>query len=46
MQYYLIKDTVVPCTPEELPERGDSKAIAVMTSEEWKTERDRFHMGI
>ena len=46
MQYYLIKDTVVPCTPEELPKRGDHKVIAVMTSEEWKTERDNFHMGI
>ncbi len=46
MQYYLIKDTVVPCAPEELPDRGDKKVVAVMTSEEWKTEREHFHMGI
>ena len=46
MQYYLIKDTVVPCTPEELSERGDSKVVAVMTAEEWKTEREHFRMGI
>ena len=46
MQYYLIKDTVVPCAPEELPDRGDKKVVAVMTSEEWKIEREHFHMGI
>ena len=46
MQYYLIKDTVVPCTPEELTKRGSSKAVAVMTAEEWKTEREKFQMGI
>ena len=46
MQYYLIKDTVVPCTPEELSERGDSKVVAVMKAEEWKTEREHFQMGI
>ena len=46
MQYYLIQDTVVPCAPEELVNRGDKKVVAVMTSEEWKTEREHFHMGI
>ncbi|MBR5679119.1 MAG: magnesium transporter CorA [Clostridia bacterium] len=46
MQYYLIEDTVVPCAPEELVNRGDKKVVAVMTSEEWKTEREHFHMGI
>lgn len=46
MQYYLIKDTVVPCTPEEFSERDGEKVIAVMTAEEWKTERERLQMDI
>ena len=46
MQYYLIEDTVVPCAPEELVNRGDKKVVAVMTSEEWKAEREHFRMGI
>ena len=46
MQYYLIKDTVVPCTPEEFSERNGEKVIAVMTAEEWKTERERLQMEI
>ena len=46
MQYYLIKDTVVPCTPEELPKRGGKKVVAVMTAKEWETERERLQMGI
>ena len=46
MQYYLIKDTVVPCTPEEFSERNGEKVIAVMTAEEWKTERERLQMDI
>ena len=35
MQYYLIRDTIVPCTPEEFSERNDEKVIAVMTAEEF-----------
>ena len=46
MQYYLIRDTVVPCTPEELPDRDGKQFVAVMTAEEWKTERERLHMAI
>ena len=46
MQYYLIQDTLVPCTPEELSGKGKNKVVAVMTPEEWKTERERFQMGI
>ena len=46
MQYYLIKDTVVPCTPEELSKRGSKKVVAVMTAKEWETERERLNMGI
>lgn len=46
MQYYLIKDTVVPCLPDELTESDSGKIIAVMTPEEWKTERGRLNMEI
>ncbi len=46
MQYYLIKDTVVLCTPEELSENNAEKFIAVMTAEEWKSERERLNMEI
>ena len=46
MQFYLIKDTVVPCTPEEVTKRDNGKVIAVMTPEEWKAERENLHMGI
>ena len=46
MKYYLIRDTVVPCEPEALPKDGKQKIIAVMNAEEWKTERERFQMGI
>ena len=46
MQYYLIRDTVVPCTPEEFSERNEEKVIAVMTAEEWKSERERLQIDI
>ena len=46
MQYYLIQETLVPCEPEKLPKNGDSKVVAVMTSEEWKTGRENFDMKI
>lgn len=46
MQYYLIKNTLERCLPEEVPEGGKQKIVAVMTSEEWKSERERLQMGI
>ncbi len=46
MSYYLLKETVQPCTSEELAARGDAQYVAVLTTEEWKRERDRFEMGI
>ena len=46
MQYYLIKDTIVPCTPEEFSERNEEKVIAVMTAAEWKRERERLQIDI
>ena len=46
MQYYMMKETVVPCTPEEVSEKDGVQFIAVMTAEEWKTERVRLDMEI
>ena len=46
MQYYLIKDTIVPCTPVEFSERNEEKVIAVMTAAEWKRERERLQIDI
>ncbi|MCR5137617.1 MAG: magnesium transporter CorA [Oscillospiraceae bacterium] len=46
MSYYLLKETVQPCTSEELHRQTDHRYVAVLTSQEWKCERDRFDMGI
>ncbi len=46
MQYYLIQDTLVPCTSEALPGADDRMIIGVMTPEEWKSERERLGMMI
>ncbi len=46
MQYYLIENTVIPCTPEELTARDGKKVVAVMTPEEWKSEQGQIRMGI
>ena len=43
--YYLIKDSLVECTAEEC-HKGDSPYVAVLTTEEWKTEQEKFDMGI
>ncbi len=46
MNFYLLEETVRPCSAEELRDRGDRLYIAVLTPPEWKQERDRFDMGI
>ena len=46
MQYYLIKDTIVPCAPEDISEQSKEKFISVMRAEEWKSERERLHMEV
>ncbi len=46
MSHYLLEETLRPCTPEELHGRADCRYIAVLTTPEWKRERDRFDMGI
>ena len=41
--YYLLKDTIVPCTEQEITE---GQYVAVLTPEEWQQRRAQFDMGI
>ncbi len=46
MSYYLLEETIRPCTADVLHDQTDLKYVAVLTTPEWKIERDRFDMGI
>ncbi len=46
MGYYLLADTVQPCSEEEMLAQTDRKYAAVLTTPEWAQKRDRFDMGI
>ena len=46
MSYYLLTETIQPCTIKELHERKNCKFVAVLTTPEWKREREYFDMGI
>ena len=46
MSYYLLTETIQPCTIKELHERKNCKFAAVLTTPEWKREREYFDMGI
>ena len=46
MSYYLLDDTMRPCTGEELHSQDGYKYVAVLTTPEWNRERERFDMGI
>ena len=43
--YYLIKQTLEPCTAEACRSDG-AQYVAVLTTEEWTRDRERFEMGI
>ena len=43
--YYLIKESLIPCAPEDLTRDG-AQYVAVLTTEEWQQRRDRFDMLI
>ena len=43
--YYKIRETLVPCRPEEIRD-GDAQYVAVLSPEEWTAQRDLFDMGI
>ncbi len=46
MSYYLLQESIKPCTAQELHDQTDFKYVAVLTASEWESERDRFDMGI
>ena len=46
MGYYLLEESMRACTPDELHRQSERKYVAVLTTPEWKLERDRFDMGI
>ena len=43
--YYLIKESLTPCGPQDIL-NGTAQYAAVLTTEEWQKERDRFDMLI
>ena len=46
MAYYLLEESVRPCGAEELQNPAGRRYVAVLSSQEWERERDRFDMGI
>ena len=46
MSYYLLADTIRPCTEEELLAQTDLKYVAVLSASEWARDREHFDMGI
>ena len=46
MSYYLLSDTIQPCTEQELFAQTGNQYVAVLTTPEWAQERNRFDMGI
>ena len=45
--YYLIRESLTPCTQEELRNAGEgTQYVAVLTTEEWKQRQDCFDMLI
>lgn len=46
MSYYLLEERIRPCNAEDIHSGTDSKYVAVLTTPEWKEERDSFDMGI
>lgn len=46
MAYYLLEETIRPCTSEELHTQKTSQYVAILSASEWQQERDSFDMGI
>lgn len=44
MSYYVLAETIQPCTPDELQDQPNGMHVAVLTSSEWESERDRFNL--
>ena len=46
MSYYLLKETMQPCSKADLPGNRSAQYVAVLTTPEWERERESFDMGI
>ncbi len=46
MNVYLLRETIESCPPDTLAEDPGAKFVAVLSPDEWETEREHFHMGI
>ena len=46
MSYYLLADTIRPCTETELFAQTGNQYVAVLTTSEWTQNSNRFDMGI
>ena len=46
MIFYLLDETLQPCTEEEILAETERKYVAVLTMPEWIRENERFDMGI
>ena len=46
MSYYLLAETVQPCSMADILDRKGRQYVAILTSPEWERERERFDMGI
>lgn len=46
MKYYLLEETIKPCTEADLYQDLNHQYVAVLTHSEWEKESERFDMGI
>ena len=46
MGYYYLAESIQPCRVEDLRSLKGNRYVAVLSTSEWKRERDRFDMGI
>lgn len=46
MSYYLLAETMQPCTEKDIPSQTGAQYVAVLTTSEWAHDRDIFDMGI
>ncbi len=46
MSFYLLADTIQPCTEEEMLAQTEYQFVTVLSAQEWARDRDRFDMGI
>ena len=46
MSYYLLAETIQPCSKEEILDKEALQYVAILTTSEWERERESFDMGI